>query len=68
MRNASGYQSENERPLKNRVNRNTNVSSIKRVNMIHVLVVQHNGNEMYKKRKVGCTYKVIFFSLFSSSL
>ena len=32
MRNTSGYQSENERQLKNRVNRNTNISSIKRVN------------------------------------
>ena len=32
MRNASGYQSENERQGKNRANRNTNISSIKRIN------------------------------------
>jgi len=32
MRNASGYQSENEQQCENRVNRNTNISSIKRVN------------------------------------
>ena len=32
MRNASGYQSENERQGKNRANRNSNISSIKRVN------------------------------------
>ena len=32
MRNASGYQSENERQWKNRVNRNTNLFSKKRVN------------------------------------
>ena len=32
MRNASGYQSENERQRKNRVNRNTNLFSKKRVN------------------------------------
>ena len=40
---------------KNRVNRNTNVSSIKHVNrrLKDVLVVQNNGKEMYKK--VCCT-------------
>ena len=32
MINASGYQNENERQWKNRVNRNINISSIKRVN------------------------------------
>ena len=32
MRNTSGYQDENERQLKNSVNRNTNISSKKRVN------------------------------------
>ena len=32
MRNASGYQNENERHWKHRVNRNINISSIKRVN------------------------------------
>ena len=31
MRNASGYQNENERQWKKRVNRNINISSIKRV-------------------------------------
>ena len=53
MRNASGYQSENERQGKNRANRNTNISSIKRVNRnlkeVSHLVVQNNGMEMYKK-------------------
>ena len=32
MRNASGYQNENERYWKHIVNRNINISSIKRVN------------------------------------
>ena len=32
MRNTSGYQDENERQWKNNVNRNTNISSKKRVN------------------------------------
>ena len=32
MRNANGYQSEIERNLKNRMNRNMNISSIERVN------------------------------------
>ena len=32
MRNTSGYQDENERQWKNSVNRNTNISSKKRVN------------------------------------
>ena len=53
MRNASGYQSENELQWKNRVNRNTNISSIKRrskkLKKFHILVVQNNGKEMYKK-------------------
>ena len=64
MRNTNGYQSENERQGKNRVNRNTNISSKKRVNRgyekkFHVLVVQNIGKEMYKK--VCCTSKVVFF-------
>ena len=32
MRNTGGYQDENERQWKNNVNRNTNISSKKRVN------------------------------------
>ena len=53
MRNANGYQTEIERNWKNRMNRNMNISSIESVNRklkkFHVLVVQNNGKEMYKK-------------------
>ena len=52
MRNASGHQSnasENERQWK-KVNENTyNISSIKSFCKFHVVVVQNNGKEMYKK-------------------
>ena len=53
MRNANGYQTEIERNWKNGMNRNMNISSIESVNRklkkFHVLVVQNNGKEMYKK-------------------
>ena len=53
MRNANDYQTEIERNWKNRMNRNMNISSIESVNRklkkFHVLVVQNNGKEMYKK-------------------
>ena len=43
---------------KNRVSRNTNISSVKRVSRNHVLLVQNNGKEMYKK--VCYTCRVVF--------
>ena len=51
MRNASGHQGENERQWKKKVNKNTyEISSVKRVTRtFHVVVVQNNGKEMYKK-------------------
>ena len=55
-------QGENERQWK-KVNENTyNISSIKRATRkfldVHVVVVQNNGKEVYKK--VCCTCKVAF--------
>ena len=61
MRNANGNQGENERQWKKKkVNKNMyEISSVKRVTRkFHVVVVQNNGKEMYKK--VCCTCKVAF--------
>ena len=64
MRNASGYQGENEPQWRTKkANRNTyDISSIKRVaRTFHaVIVVQNNGKELYKN--VWCTCKVAFFA------
>ena len=56
MRNASGHQGENERQWKTKLNKNTyDISSIKRVARnflefsLHIVVVQNNGKEIYKK-------------------
>ena len=65
MRNASGHlhQGENEQQGK-KANRNTyDISSIKHVTWgsiwkFHIIVVQSNSEEMYKK--VCCTCKVVF--------
>ena len=67
MRNASGHlhQGENEQQGK-KANRNTyDISSIKRTRVtwgsiwkFHIIVVQSNSEEMYKK--VCCTCKVVF--------
>ena len=58
MRNASGHRGENERRWKKKMNRNTyNISSIKRNWKFHVVVVQNNGKEMYKK--VCCTLPIV---------
>ena len=54
-----------ERQRKNRVNRNTNISSIKRVNRKLKEVSRfsrvNNGKEMYKKKNC-CTCRVVFFA------
>ena len=64
MRNASGYQSENERKgKKNRVKRNTNISSIKRVNRKLKEVSRFSRAKQGKgnvKKKMYCTCKVVF--------
>ena len=65
MINACGYQGENERQWKNRVNRNTNISTIKRVNSTLKVVLrlssskQRQGNVQIKE--MCCTCKVVFF-------
>ena len=48
MRNASNYQGENERQQKNRVNRNTNISSIKRVNRKLKVVLQFSPAKQWQ--------------------
>ena len=67
MGNASGHQSKVKMSgsEKKKVNENTyDISSIKRVTKkfwkFHVVVVQNNGKEMYKK--VCCTCKVTVFA------
>ena len=62
MRNASGYQSENELQWKNRVNRNTNISSIKRRNK-KLKEVSHFSRAKQRQgnvQKVCYTCKVVF--------
>ena len=63
MRNASCHQCKVKmRGTEKEVNENTyDISSIERVTKkFHVVVVQNNGKEMYKK--VCCTCKVAFFA------
>ena len=82
MRNASGYQSENEWQWKNRVNRNINIPSIKPVNRKLEEVsrfsraIQRQGNVQkivlhvqscyFAKKTVCCTGKVVFLLLIRS--
>ena len=61
MRNASGHRGENERQLKKKANsKSYDISSMKRATRkFHIVVVQNNGQEMYKK--VCYTCKGFFF-------